>query len=295
MNKRDENLLVLHYCCSGDYKTVKKFYDYDPTFSSIYTMTYREIQRELNIQKEKAKRLEELLQTVKIDHLLHELTIKGICYTTVFQNNYPPRLKTIFDPPWVLYYVGDDSLLTYTPSLSVVGTRHPSEFARVEMKRILTEKLCSRILIVSGLALGIDAMAHEIAMERSGKTIAIVAHGLDHIYPKTNERLFYRLKENQLIISEYPPFVPPQRWQFPERNRIISGISDATFVIEAKERSGSLITSELALQQGRDVFALPGRIIDETSKGTNKLIQDGAKLILTDADILEEYKPYFSS
>lgn len=289
MSKRDENLLLLHYCCSGNYGQIKKFYDYDPTFSSIFSMTDTEMQKHLRISKARAQKLVALLQTIKIDQLRQSLKKKNICYTTVFQDNYPPRLKEIYDPPWVLYYIGNSSFLTYTPSLSVVGTRHPSEYVQTELNMIISAELCKQIMIVSGLALGIDTMAHEIALNRNGRTIAVLGSGLDYIYPRGNMELFHRLKEEQCIITEYPPFVRPQKWQFPERNRIISGISEATLVVEAKVKSGSLITSELALQQNRDVFAMPGRISNQTSSGTNKLIQDGAKPILSANDILEEY------
>lgn len=292
MHIHEENLLLLHYCCSGNYDTIKKFFVYDPTFSTIHTLTSKEIHEKLQIQYGKAKRIAELLKMIKVEHLLQAIKRKKICYTTIFRDDYPPLLKTIFDPPWVLYYVGNPSLLTYVPALSVVGTRHPSDLARRELRTILSNELCNKIMIVSGLALGIDALAHEIAIERNGNTIAVLAYGFDYVYPKTNEKLYHRLKETQLIITEYPPYVRPQRWQFPERNRIISGISQATFVVEAKEKSGSLITSELALQQGRDVFALPGRISHETSKGTNLLIQDGAKPILSPSDIIDEYFPF---
>lgn len=141
-------------------------------------------------------------------------------------------------------------------ALSVVGTRHPSEHAWVEMKSILEPVIKKGITIVSGLALGIDRMAHELAVAHSGKTAAVLGYGLDHVYPAANKKIFTELKEKRLLISEYPPYIKPQKWHFPERNRIISGLSPAVFVVEAKERSGSLITAELAVRQNRDVLAV---------------------------------------
>ncbi|UTR15111.1 DNA-processing protein DprA [Salipaludibacillus sp. LMS25] len=224
-----------------------------------------------------------------MDDLKFELDMKNIGYVTFFQSDYPTLLKEIYDPPWVLYFKGNDRYLAAEHCLSVVGTRHPSATAYEHMQRILSPLVSLPFTIVSGMALGVDAIAHELMICENGHTIAVLAYGLDHLYPVGLSHLKAELEKSQLIVSEYPPYVKPKRWQFPERNRIISGLSTATFVVEAARKSGSLITSECALQQGRDVFALPGRISDPMAEGTNRLIQQGAKLIITSEDIMEEY------
>ena len=245
----------------------------------------------LKLPAAKATEFLKLVHSVDISMLKNDYSNKNIGYTTVFEEEYPYLLKRIYDPPWVLYYQGKKEYLNSSLALSVVGTRHPSGYVQSELKSILTPVIKRNILIISGLALGVDRMAHEITVGLKGRTIAVLGYGLDHIYPLGNKEIFNILKEEHLLLSEYPPYVKPQRWLFPERNRIISGLSQATFVVEAKEKSGSLITCDLALQQNRDVFALPGRVSHEESTGTNKLIQEGAKIILKANDIVEEYFP----
>lgn len=292
MNTNELFLLHLHYCCGGNFRIVKKYYEYDPTFLKLHSLKKDDLTKILQIPFSKASTLVDRLSSVSIPSILHELTTKNISFITVFHQQYPVLLKNIFDPPWVIYYQGDFSLFHKQPLLSVVGTRHPSSFIQNELKIILLPVIQAGISIVSGFALGVDKMAHHLTIEEKGHTIAVLGYGLNWIYPNSNASLFQEIRTNHLIISEYPPYVRPQKWHFPERNRIISGLSTATFVVEAKEKSGSLITSDLALQQGRDVFALPGRISDSESQGTNKLIQEGAKIILRATDILEEYFIY---
>src|SRR5699024_6634210 len=191
-------------------------------------------------------------------------------------------------PPHVLYLTGNIELLTHTPNLSVVGTRYPSKSAFPIMRKILTPLMEYKFLITSGMAMGVDGYAHQLALEHDAPTIAVLGGGFYHIYPKQHDSLFQQLIQKNLVISEYPPDQPPKRYHFPERNRIISGLSFGTFVIEAKQKSGTLITVDQALEQGKEVFALPGSILTETSSGCNQLIQDGAKLVQSHNDILEE-------
>ncbi|ADU30770.1 DNA-processing protein DprA [Evansella cellulosilytica] len=288
MNKMKENLLLLHYCCHGNYHLVKKISTINPTFLSLSTLEEKHLIEQLKIPLKRARQIIYLLRNVSIEKLKEEYKNKNIHYVTIFDDDYPKLLKEIFDPPWILYYQGNSQYLSNT-CLSVVGTRHPSEIVYRELTEILEPVVKSGITIVSGLAIGIDSMAHELTMKKKGRTIAVLGYGLDWVYPKSNEQLLNDIKHQHLVLTEYPPYVKPQRWQFPERNRIISGFSKATFVVEAQDKSGSLITADLAVQQNRDIFALPGRIFEVTSVGTNKLIQDGAKMILQAKDILEEY------
>lgn len=206
---------------------------------------------------------------------------------SILDDAYPEALKTIYNPPVLLFYQGDLNLLQ-RPKLAVVGSRNCSEQGTKSVQKIVTE-LGNRFVIVSGLARGIDTAAHMAVLKNGGKTIAVIGCGLDVYYPKENAKLQDYIAKHQLLLSEYPPGHQPLKHHFPERNRIISGLSQGTVVAEAKLRSGSLITCERALEEGRDVFAIPGNILDGQSDGCHHLIQEGAKCITTGLDVLSEY------
>nr|WP_084715678.1 DNA-processing protein DprA [Virgibacillus sp. SK37] len=208
---------------------------------------------------------------------------------TIFDKDYPLLLKHIPDAPLVLYAAGDVTLLQQIPSLSVVGTRHPSIEGKKKTKWMLEELIDLGWIIISGMAAGIDSYAHHLTLSNKGKTIAVLGGGFRHIYPRHNIPLFNDMVKQGLVLSEYPPHFPPQRYHFPERNRIISGLSFGTLVIEAKERSGTLITVDQALEQGREVFAVPGSPFIPQTEGCHKLIQEGAKLVKGPHDIIEEW------
>lgn len=229
------------------------------------------------------------LISFSIDDLISEYESRKIKIKTVFDKDYPQRLKTIYQPPWVLFTLGDESLLTLEQSLAVVGSRDATLYGLRAIDYLFPELIQNEFLIISGLAKGIDAHAHKTAIKLGGKTVAVIAGGFDHIYPKENLELAGFMMKNQLIISEYPPASFPAKWQFPMRNRIISGISWGTLVVEARKRSGSLITAEYALNEGREVFAIPGSILTANSNGVHQLIQQGAKLIKNPRDILDEW------
>ncbi|WLR46959.1 DNA-processing protein DprA [Halobacillus litoralis] len=212
---------------------------------------------------------------------------------TVFDHTYPLYLKTIPDPPYVLYTKGDVSLLHTPLSISVVGTRKPSPYAFPAMKSVLVPLIQSGFTIVSGMAQGIDQLAHKLATEYNGKTIAVLGSGFQHIYPKNNPILYNTLAQEHLVVSEYPPDCAPKKYHFPERNRLIAGLTPSTFVIEARLKSGTLITVDQALEQGKDVYALPGPAGRITSEGCHKMINEGAKLVHTYHDILEDWLEKF--
>lgn len=207
---------------------------------------------------------------------------------TPYDPEYPPLLKEIFNPPWVLYAWGDLTLLS-RPGLGVVGSRKTTHYGRHVTEKLVPELVHKGWVIVSGLALGIDAISHESTLQAGGKTVAVLGSGIDVIYPKNNRHLYERIKEQGLLLSEYPPGTPAIPAYFPQRNRIISGLSHGIIVVEAAKKSGSLITAHLALEQGRDVFAIPGSIFDFQSVGTNLLIQQGAKLVTNALDIVDEF------
>ena len=205
--------------------------------------------------------------------------------------DFPSLLNEISDPPLGLFYKGRIELIT-RPQIAIIGSRNPSPSGQkttFSFAKGLTER---GFVITSGMACGIDSYAHHGALGGQGDTIAVVGTGLDIIYPKSNNALFHRLCDNALVISEYPPGTPARKAHFPQRNRIISGLSLGTLVVEAGLRSGSLITARLAGEQGREVFAIPGPIHQPTSRGCHRLIRQGAKLVETLDDILEELGQY---
>ncbi len=216
------------------------------------------------------------------------LKSKNIQLITIDDPNYPPLLKEIPDPPLWLYHRGDIKI-AHQKALSVVGTRKPSSYALAAVKTLLSDKLASKIVIASGLAYGIDKTAHERSLECHGKTIAVLAGGLDSIYPTDHFRLSDKIVENGgALISEYPPLDRPAPWKFPVRNRILAGLAPATVVIEAKIKSGSLTTAKSVIDYNRDLFAVPGDITRHQAEGTNFLIKKGA-MLLDDAEQLDDY------
>ena len=200
---------------------------------------------------------------------------------------YPPLLKEIHDPPIVLYAIGHLSSLQQ-PTVAMVGTRNPSLTGGETAYRFAFELATKGITIVSGLALGIDAQAHRGCLDAGGKTIAVMGTGIDCIYPRRHVQLAERIGQNGLLMSEFPLQCPPNAGHFPRRNRIISGLSSSTLVVEAALRSGSLITARLACEQNRDVLAIPGSIHNPQSRGCHHLLQQGAKLVTSSDDVLDE-------
>jgi DNA processing protein len=218
---------------------------------------------------------------------MEKLNRHGVQVLTCNGPGYPSRLKEIYDYPPVLYVRG--SLLPEDEwCLAVVGTRRASVYGKQVTEEIVTDLAQSKITIVSGLAKGIDTVAHRSALEAGGRSIAVFACGLDIIYPGENIRLARSIIEQGALISEYPLGTRPRAENFPRRNRILSGLSLGVLVTEAGDTSGALITAHMALEQNREVFAIPGSILSPASRGTNHLIQEGAKLVRDYTDILEE-------
>lgn len=220
---------------------------------------------------------------------LYEKTLSlGINIVTYYCNNYPAQLKNIYDPPLVLYTLGNYDL-DYSNSVSIVGTRNNTVYGKIQTEQITKELVANNITIISGMAKGIDTIAHKTALQYSGNTAAVIGSGLDIIYPSENKKLFADIKNNGLIISEFDLGAKPDAGNFPKRNRIISALSLGTVVIETRKKGGALHTANLALEQGKEVFAVPGNIGSINSEGTNQLIQNGsAKLVTNAKDILVE-------
>lgn len=217
-----------------------------------------------------------------------KLLSKGIYFVTKEEDQYPERLHNIYNPPYALYVKGRLPQKEKI-SIAVVGARNCSDYGRETAKYLSGELAEAGVEIISGLARGIDGYAHEGAITAGGSTYAVEGCGVDICYPKENFNLYMDMQEKGGIISEYGPGIFPKPYNFPMRNRLISGMSDGILVIEAKEKSGSLITADMGLEQGKNVYAVPGRIKDQLSSGCNNLIKMGAKPVTGTEDILEDY------
>ncbi|RST75599.1 DNA-protecting protein DprA [Siminovitchia acidinfaciens] len=226
-------------------------------------------------------------QKVDVKRILEKYRANDISIVTIYDNEYPEMLKEIYDPPLALFTLGEKSLLKRN-SIAIVGARTADVYAKQAIESLLGPLLERDMVIVSGLAKGTDTFAHRLTIQLGGKTIAVLGGGFFHLYPPENKQLAEQIKKGHLLVSEYPPIWRPQKWYFPMRNRIISGLAKGTVIVQAKVRSGSLITADYALEEGREVFAVPGPIGAPLSEGTNKLIQQGAKLVTSGNDILEE-------
>ena len=207
---------------------------------------------------------------------------------SILDQEYPLDLKEIYNPPALLFYQGNLDLLA-KPRLAIVGSRNCSDVGAKSVQKLIKE-LGNQFVVVSGLARGIDTCAHVASLKNGGTSIAIIGTGLDRYYPKENTKLQDYMAKNHLVLTEYVAGEQPLKFHFPERNRIIAGLAQGVIVVEAKMRSGSLITCERALEEGRDVFAVPGNILDGKSDGCHHLIQEGAKCVMTGLDILSEYQ-----
>ena len=227
------------------------------------------------------------------ESILEECARKDIFLLTMQDALYPQRLRNIYDPPLLLYGKGAMPLFDEEAAVAVVGTRHCTPYGVRTAERFGFEMSKQGGLVVSGLARGIDAASHSGALRAGCLTAAVLGCGVDVVYPPENGRLYEDVAASGVILSEYPPGTEPYRQNFPIRNRILSGLCVATLIVEAPEKSGALITAATALEQGRDVFAVPGQLDSESSAGCNRLIRDGAGLVTESWDILREYESRF--
>jgi len=226
------------------------------------------------------------LKKETLDKELRLMEKRGVCAVSVFDSNYPQNLKNSYSPPIILYVKGEMKAED-ADAVAIVGSRMPSYYGVSNCEKLSADLASRGITVVSGMARGIDTAAHKGAL-KSGRTIAVLGSGLNQIYPPENRSLADEISKKGAVISEFPMDTPPNKLNFPRRNRIISGLSLGVVVVEAGENSGALITANFALEENREVFAVPGRIDSKVSIGTNKLIKEGAKLIETADDIIEE-------
>ena len=256
---------------------------------AIFTAPVSKLMETPGISKNIATAIAGFKNWDKVKEELELLDKNEINIITYQDDLYPAKLMNIYDRPPFLYVRGN--LNKDDINIAIVGSRLASTYGKYTTEKISRELALKGLTIVSGMARGIDSVAHRGALTAHGRTIAVLGSGLDVIYPPENKKLFAEIIENGAVISEFPPGTPPRSANFPTRNRIISGMSYGVVIVEAGEKSGSLITARLALEQGREVFAVPGSIDAAGSRGTNKLIKQGAKLIENTDDILEEILP----
>ncbi|MFX3618449.1 MAG: DNA-processing protein DprA [Sporolactobacillus sp.] len=286
MDKKTVKLVQLTHCRGIGRRLIHRLLRSDPELRQLDHLSRNELIEEFGFSKRNAEYYLEDYSSLDGERLVSDYSQKGIQIIALHHKNYPRLLREIYDPPFLLYACGNTDLLQSERSLAVVGSRHPEAEAWPVMEKLLMPLIESGWTLVSGMANGVDGMVHKLSLEH--RTIAVLGSGLFHPYPSQNRNLFQQLCRYQLVLSEYPPDARPERWRFPERNRIISGLSLGTLVIEARERSGSLITADQAIEQGREVFAVPGSVLNPNSSGTHGLIQQGAKLVMKSSDITDE-------
>ena len=281
-------LLALHYVLPIPLNRLKPLLQVDPDLAMCKDMPIHRLSQLLKLSYQRARKFKESYVKSLETPLIQAYITNNITPLPFDHPNYPKQLSTLYDPPAVLYAKGRLDYLMMHYHVAVIGAREASDYSRDVMTYILPPLVKHDMVIVSGLAKGADAMAHQYAHELGGKTIAVLGHGHFHRYPRTNHRLFEIMEEQHLTLSEYPPYATPQKWYFPMRNRIISGLSQAVVVTEAKEKSGTVSTLEHALENGKDVYCVPGPITSMLSLGTNQSLLEGAKPVWNGFQIVDE-------
>lgn len=281
-------LLALHSIEGLGPARIKKLFDFFGSFEAIWNGKSSDFYQ-FKFPEKLTENFKIVKRTLDPEKYFLKLEKFGIKVITIFEENYPSALREIHGAPMIIYYKGviDEEILERC--FGVVGTRKPTGYGRVVTEKLTRGLVEAGLTIVSGLARGIDTIAHTTTIESGGKTLAVLGGGLFQIFPAENERLAQRIASGfGAILTEFPPSYPHLAGNFPARNRIIAGLSKGVLVTEAAEDSGSLITARLAIEQGREVFAVPGPITSSMSEGTSVLLKDGAKLVSSVADILEE-------
>lgn len=267
----------------------KKLLEKFKTPKNIYNTSKNELLKIDGIGEKIANAILKKEYKIDLDKYLKYMNKNNIQMYNINQQTYPEKLRNIYDMPIVIFAKGDINILD-NKTIAIVGCRECSEYGRIISKQISYALSKQNINIISGLARGIDTSAHLGCLKAKGKTVAIIGNGLDTIYPIENIKIADEIiKNGGLIISEYLPGVKPLKNHFPARNRIISGLSDGVIVVEAKEKSGTLITVDFALEQGKNVYVIPGNINSPNSVGTNELIKQGAKVVTRLEDIMEDF------
>ena len=285
MNELEFFLLKLHLCnldLKNELRVVRYMLSFErcPSKDELFLL--------LKLGQTQKNDLWDALQSKQLAQKVRQ-NLKVSHFLTILDKRYPSQLQEIYSPPVVLFYQGDIELLDSKKLLGVVGARQCSSYALQALTQLLPNVIQQQLVLVSGLAKGVDGLTHQLALKHHGQTIAVIGNGLDISYPSCNRALQTQIAHAGLLLSEYPLESRPLKYHFPLRNRIIAGLCQTVLVVEARHHSGSLITANLALQENRNVLALPGRINDINSMGCNELIAAGAKPVLNSNDILEEF------
>lgn len=287
---RLEQLLSLHYIYPLTLNKFQKLLFDIGSLDKLQQVTSTELAKILQITTKTANVILEKYPLILKNHLISAYNSQKIHVVPFNHPVYPKKLLELVDPPTILYGRGDISLLQSPNKIAIIGSRNATNYSKQALDSIVPPLIEQNFVIVSGLAKGADSFAHHAALQFGGKTIGVLGHGLFHLYPRENSELAAKMAIDHLLITEYPPYVGVQKWHFPMRNRIISGISNALVVTESSLKSGTLITTDHALEHGKDVFVVPGPIHSEQSKGTNKLLKDGAIPVWNGYQIIEEIK-----
>lgn len=284
-----QSLLALHYVHPVPLSKIRPLLEADPDLQNVCKMEPRTLSALLKLPVDKAEKVatsyvEALKSSFEDAYRFH-----GITPIPFNHKDYPSLLHELVDPPAVLYAKGNLEILKAKWKIAVIGSRKATSYTERTLDYLIPPLIENGMVIVSGLAKGADTMAHLSAMKYGGKTIAVLGSGFFQIYPKENKSLADEISTNHLLISEYPPYVGPKKWQFPMRNRIISGLSNGVVVTEAAEKSGTVSTMEHALEHGKEVFAVPGSILSDLSIGPHQLLTEGAKPVWNGYQIIEEF------
>lgn len=270
-----------------DSSFILKLYEYFGNIETAFNTTADALKNIEGLSVKKAENFLRLRDKVDIDGTFTEVETRGINFITYESDNYPKMLKQISNPPAVLYYKGKLSECNLERTLAVVGSRKASSYGREDLRKIISGLNNTDICIVSGLAAGIDTVAHTSAIENNLKTIGVIASGFDYTYPANNKTLYQNIENGYgAVLTEYYPTFEPVKFRFPQRNRIVSGLSYGTLVTEASLKSGALITANLTLEQGRELMCVPGMISNPNTQGIYKLLKNGATLVTESEDIL---------
>ena len=265
-----------------------KLFDHFKDIEKAFNASSNDLKNIEGLSVKKAENFLKLRDKVNTEKVLSEVTNRGIKYLTFDDERYPYMLKNIDNPPSILYYKGDLESINFEKTLAVVGPRRTSKYAKDAVNLIISQLANTDICIVSGLASGIDTSAHTAAIENGLKTIGVIASGFDFVYPTANADLYRKIENGSgVIFTEYYPTFEPLKFRFPQRNRIVSGLSYGTLVAEASIKSGALITANLTLEQGRELMCIPGLITNPNTEGIYKLLKNGATLVTSASDILE--------
>lgn len=272
----EKRFIGLHYLIPAPLNRFVLLLETDPELIQFPTFSSEKLAYLLNLTPKKAGQLKKRLSESSTPPLEQIYARQNIIPIPFMNPTYPKELQIMVDPPAVLYAQGDIKLLKKSLKVAIIGARKATIYSKKALTLIVPPLVKNDCIIVSGLATGADTLAHKAAIYYGGKTIAVLGHGLFHLYPRENELLKEEIAKNHLLLTEYPPYVRPERWTFPMRNRIISGLSNALIVTESRKKSGTTSTVEHALEHGKDVFAVPGPITSLLSEGPNHLISEGA-------------------